>query len=100
MASGLSGQSISAGSTGNVAGLLQYCIGNNYLGGESASAVKDQLMGKLPGKSAESDSGYKDGEKGVLNTTNGQQVDLSGGGLKDATKQICEKVLAQGKAML
>src|SRR4051812_19487903 len=74
MASGLSG--LSSGSTGNVAGLLQYCIGNNYIGGEGASSVKDKLMGKLPGNAAESDSGYKDGEKGILSSSDGQQVDL------------------------
>jgi len=42
------GGSMSSGSMGNVAGLLQYCVKNNYLGGDSgASGIKDQLMGKL-----------------------------------------------------
>jgi hypothetical protein len=99
--SGLSDQSLTAGSTGNVAGVLQYCISNNYLGGEGASSVKDKLMGKLPGGSRSSDKGYKEGAKGLLNISNGKQLDLSGGGLKaEATKQICDKILAQGKSML
>ena len=99
----LSGQSITSGSASNVAGVLQFCIKNNYISGGSASSVKDSLMSKLPGgsSSASSDPGYTDGAKGILSSSNGQQLDLSGGGLKEqATKQICDKILAQGKSML
>lgn len=99
----LPGQSAASGSTGNVAGVLQFCVKNNYLSGGNASAassVKDSLMSKLGG-SATSDSGYTDGASGVLNSGNGQKLDLSGGGLKQqATKQICDKILSQGKSML
>lgn len=46
------GGSMSSGSMGNVAGLLEYCMKNNYLGGDSgASGIKDQLMGKMGGSS-------------------------------------------------
>jgi hypothetical protein len=46
------GGSLSSGSMGNVAGLLEYCMKNNYLGGDSgASGIKDQLMGKMGGSS-------------------------------------------------
>lgn len=42
------GGSMTSGSMGNVAGLIQFCMKNNMLGGDSgASAVKDQLLGKL-----------------------------------------------------
>lgn len=42
------GGSMSSGSMSNVAGLLQYCVKNNYLGGDSgATGIKDQLLGKL-----------------------------------------------------
>ncbi|HET8610134.1 MAG TPA: DUF2501 domain-containing protein [Burkholderiales bacterium] len=96
----LSGQSTTSGSLGNVAGLLEFCVKNNYLNGSGASSVKDSLMSKLSGKPS-SDSGYTDGAKGILNSSNGKQLDLSGGGLKQqVTKQICDKVLAQGKSML
>ncbi|KVC44519.1 hypothetical protein WL88_24260 [Burkholderia diffusa] len=94
--------SLMPGSTGNVAGLLQFCIQNNYLGGASggASSVKDALMGKLGGN-ASSDSGYTSGASGILDAGNGSKLDLSGGGLKQqVTKQICDKVLAQGKSLL
>jgi hypothetical protein len=99
MSNGLSLDSLSSGSTGNVAGVLQFCVKNNYLGGD-ASSVKDGLMSKLGG-SATSDSGYTDGSKGLLDSGSGQKVDLSGGGLKEQiTKQVCDKILAQGKSLL
>ena len=100
---GLSGSSMVSGSSSNVAGLLEFCIKNNYLSGNSAASVKNSLMSKLPGgsSSASSDSGYTNGAKGILSGSNGSQLDLSGGGLKEKiTKQACDKVLAQGKSML
>ncbi|WP_284503458.1 DUF2501 domain-containing protein [Caballeronia sp. GAWG1-1] len=99
LGSGMSLQSLTSNSTGNVAGVLQYCIKNNYLGG-GASSVKDGLMSKLPGGASTSDSGYTDGSKGILNSGSGK-VDLSGGGLKEQiTKQVCDKILSQGKSLL
>ena len=97
----LSGQAMTAGSTGNVAGILEFCIKNNYLKGNAASGVKDALMGKLGGGSAKSDSGYGDGAKGILNSAGGNKVDLGGGGLKaEVTRQVCDKVLSQAKSLL
>ena len=97
----LPGQSITAGSTGNVAGLLEFCIKNNFLSGNDASSVKDKLTGKLPGNSPSSDESYKDGAKGLLKSSDGKQLDLSGGGMKaDITKQVCNTVLSQGKSLL
>jgi hypothetical protein len=97
----LSGQSVTSGSTGNVAGILEFCIKNNYLGGDGASSVKDKLLGKLSGGKTSSDAGYSDGAKGLLNGSDGKQLNLSGGGLKgEVTSQVCDKILAQGKSML
>jgi hypothetical protein len=57
-------------------------------------------MSKLGG-SASSNGGYLDGAKGILDSGNGKQVDLSGGGLKEqVTKQVCDKILAQGQSLL
>ena len=96
----LSGKSLTSGSTGNVAGVLQFCIRNNYLGGNAASSVKDSLMGKLSGKTA-SDSGYSEGEKGILSSSDGKKLDLGGGGLKaKVTEQVCDQILAQAKSLL
>jgi hypothetical protein len=102
MGSGLSLQSLSSGSMGNVAGLLDFCIKNNYLGAGGAASVKDKLMDKLGGPSkASTDSGYGSGTKGILQDSHGKTLDLSGSGLKaKATEQVCEKVLAQGKSFL
>lgn len=95
----LSGSSMTAGSTGNVAGVLQFCIKNNYLDGNAASSVKDRVMGKLSGKPS-SDEGYSEGEKGILSSSDGKKLDLSGGGLKaKVTKQVCDQILAQGKSL-
>jgi hypothetical protein len=102
LGNGMSLDSLSSGSTSNVAGVLEFCVKNNYLGG-GASSVKDSLMSKLPGgsSSASSDSGYTDGAKGILDSGSGQKMDLSGGGLKEQiTKQVCDKILAQGKSLL
>lgn len=98
---GMAGAPMTSGSMGNVAGLLQYCISNNYLSGEGASAVKDQLMGKLPGGNQAQDRGYSDGQKGLLHGSNGNLLDLGGGGLTaEVTKKACDTVLAQAKSFL
>jgi hypothetical protein len=98
---GLANAPMTSGSMGNVAGLLQYCIGNNYLSGQGAASVKDQLMGRLPGGEETQDRGYSDGQKGLLHGSNGNQMDLSGGGLKaELTKKACDTVLAQAKSFL
>lgn len=56
------GGSMTSGSMGNVAGLLQYCMKNNYLGGDSgASGIQSQLMGKLGGGSASNSSSNSSG---------------------------------------
>jgi hypothetical protein len=99
LGNGLSLDSLTSSSTGNVAGVLQYCVKNNFLGGD-ASSVKDGLMSKLGG-TASSDSGYNDGAKGILDGGSGKKVDLSGAGLKEQiTKQVCDKILEQGKSLL
>ena len=99
---GMASSPLASGSMGNVAGLLQYCIGNNYVGGEGAASVKDQLMGKLPEGEQTQDRGYSDGLKGLLHGSNGNLMDLSsGGGLTaDVTKKACDTVLAQAKSFL
>ena len=40
---------LGAGSAGNAAGVIEFCIRNNYLSGASAASVKDRLLGKLSG---------------------------------------------------
>jgi hypothetical protein len=98
---GVAGAPLTAGSIGNVAGLLQYCIGNNYLGGQGATSLRDQLVGKLPGGSQTKNPGYSDGAKGLLHASNGNQMDLSGGGVKaQLAKKACDTILSQAKSFL
>ncbi|WP_058034813.1 DUF2501 domain-containing protein [Burkholderia pseudomallei] len=95
------GSLLTPGSTGNVAGLLQFCVKNDYLGDGGASSIKDALMSKL-GAGVTSDSTYASGASGILDAGNGRTLDLSGGQSfkQQLTKQVCDKVLSQAKALL
>jgi len=96
--------SLSPASAGNAAGVIEFCMKNNYLAGGDAQAMKDKLMGKISGGStqqAKSDSGYLAGVQGMLNGSDGKSVDLSGGGLKEEpTKKACDQVLKHAKSFL
>lgn len=96
------GGSASSGTAGNAAGVLEFCIKNNYLSGGDASSVKDKLVGKLGGsEKASSDEGYTKGASGVLTGSDGKSLDLSGGGMKEEiTRKACDQVLEHGKSFL
>ena len=96
--------SAASGNLGNAAGIVEFCIKNNYLSGDAASSVKDKLMGKLGGDS-ESDTdkaGYADGAKGLLKTGDGGSFDLAqlGGLKKSVTEKACSSVLDHAKSFL
>lgn len=101
----LPGQSMTAGTTGNAAGVLSFCIKNNYLGG-GTEGIRDNLMGKIPGQQPKSDPGYLDGAQGILDSGNGNRLDLNTVGnaspdlKKKITKQACDQVLKQSKSIL
>jgi Protein of unknown function (DUF2501) len=125
MMGGGSSSSLSSASTGNAAGVIQFCLKNNYLGSDGGAAtVKDKLLGKLGGdtKAASNDAtssaggglmgklgggattptkdpGYLSGASGILQTGNGKKVDLSslgGGGSSGGMKeQLTRKVCDQ-----
>lgn len=104
MAGGADLSSAASGSLGNAAGIVEFCFKNNYLSGDAASSVKDQLMGKLGGES-ESDkdkSDYADGAKGLLKTGDGGSFDLAKMGdlKKSVTKKACSSVLDHAKSFL
>jgi hypothetical protein len=101
LAGALGGQPVTSNSLGNVTGLLQYCIQNNFLSGSGPGSVKDSLMSKLPGGANTTDSGFQQGSNGILTAGNGSTLDLSGSGLKaEATRQVCNQILTQAKGML
>lgn len=97
--------SMSSGSMGNVAGLLQYCVKNNYLGGDSgASGIASKLLGKTQGGSSNTD--YQSGLGGILKGSNGHTTNLTdvGGGNSDLKSKIttkaCDVVLKQGQRFI
>jgi Protein of unknown function (DUF2501) len=87
---------------GNTAGVLQYCMQNNYLGAGNAQSVSSGLMQKLGGPATEShDSGFAAGSSGVLQTGQGQGFSLGGSGMKQqVTQQVCNQVLQHAKSLL
>lgn len=94
-----------SGSMGNVAGILEYCVKNNYLGGDSgASGIASKLLGKTKGGANNSD--YASGASGILKGKDGSTTNLGsiGGGNSDLksklTTKACDIVLKQGKSFL
>jgi hypothetical protein len=94
--------SVDNASPTNLAGVLQYCVKNNYLSGNAASSVKDSLLSKATGSSrGTTDSQFNAGNKGLLETGQGQSLSLGGGGVKDQmTHKVCDLVLQHAKSML
>jgi hypothetical protein len=91
--------SVGQASPGNMAGVLQYCIQNKYVGGGGAASVKESLLGKVTGRS--NDSGYRDGSSGLLQTGEGQSYSLGGDGIKaQITQKLCDQVLQHAKSLL
>lgn len=108
--------SAAAGSAGNAAGIIQYCIEHNYLG-SGASEVKDRLLGRLSGgrTAANDDTDYQAGVRGILLGKDGKRSRLDDSrnslnrlgqnrnmhDVKDkAIRKGCELVLDQSKSLL
>ncbi|WP_158806571.1 MULTISPECIES: DUF2501 domain-containing protein [unclassified Acidisoma] len=97
---GLSGSSVGSASTSNIAGVLQYCVQNNFVSGGSASSVKDALVNKVTGSGGASSSQFTEGSQGVLQA-GGQNVQLGGSSLKEQlTQRVCSEVLKRAKSLL
>ena len=94
--------SVGQASPGNTAGVLQYCIKNNYVSGGSASSVKDSLMSKVTGSHQNTnDSAFQAGNNGQLQTGSGQNYSLGGSGIKaQVTQKVCDQILQHAKSML
>lgn len=105
------GQAPSTGNINNIAGVLEYCLQNEYLSGDDAASIEDSLKAKLSGTPPSTnapdpdspylDGAYADGVKGILHGKDGKPINLAGKGLKAAaTRQVCDTVLSTAKSML
>lgn len=93
--------SVSQASPTNLAGVLQYCVRNNYLNGNGASSVEQSLLNRNGGSSTNNDPGFLSGSRGELQQGNGQSFALGGGGIKQqVTQKVCSLALQHGKSML
>lgn len=106
-----SSNNLTAKSSTNAAGVLQYCVKNNVLSATGATSVKNQLMTKLgvQNDTAAQKADYQDGLNGILHTGSGQNLDLNSlgagtGGLTQIKEKVktkaCNVVLKQAKSFL
>jgi hypothetical protein len=103
MGGGMGLPSVGSASPNNLAGLLQFCVQNNYLGGTDASSVQSSLLSKYDGSAQppEQNSSFASGASGILNTGNGQSTTLGGSGIKaQITKKVCDMVLKHAQSQL
>ncbi|WP_260397176.1 DUF2501 domain-containing protein [Variovorax sp. KBW07] len=88
---------IGSSTIGNAAGVLQYCVKNNYLGGDAAS-VKDKLLAKITGQKPQ-ETGFASGAKGLLKGGDGQTLNFKILSSKVKTK-ACDYVLKNATSLL
>ncbi|QIL81914.1 DUF2501 domain-containing protein [Diaphorobacter sp. HDW4A] len=96
-AMGLSG----SGTASNAAGVITYCMKNNYLNADKAAAVKDQLLGKvgLGPKEEPKDEGFLSGATGMITGKDGKSFSLDK--VKGSIKEkACDLVLDNAKSLL
>lgn len=65
---------IGSSTVGSAAGVLQYCVKNNYLGGDAAS-VKDKLLAKITGQKQQ-EKNFESGAKGLLKGGDGKTLNF------------------------
>jgi len=101
LAGGLDSSKLKPASAGNAAGIVEYCMKNNFLGADAAS-VKDQLLGKVDAGGESEKADYAAGAKGLLKTGEGGNVDLGkiGSMKQSVTKKACASVLNHAKSLL
>jgi hypothetical protein len=90
-----------SGTASNAAGVITYCMKNNYLNADKAAQVKDQLLGKLGlgQKEEPKDTGYQNGLLGMVTGSNGQTFSLDK--VKSNLKEkACDFVLDNAKSLL
>ncbi|MGJ7552987.1 DUF2501 domain-containing protein [Variovorax sp. RB3P1] len=88
---------IGSSTMGNLAGVLQYCVKNNYLGGD-ATSVKDKLLAKITGQKPQ-ETGFASGAKGLLKGGDGQTLNFKILSSKVKTK-ACDYVLKNATSLI
>lgn len=95
-------QALSANNMNNAAGILQYCAKQKLASVTDAENVKNQVLDKLGLGATEQkqDTNYLDGIQGLLNTKDGQQLNLNNIGTTPLAEKVktkaCDLVLKQG----
>lgn len=99
-------QALSAGTMGNAAGILQYCIKQKLVSATNTENIKDKLLDKLGLNSAEKQkqTDYTQGMAGLLQTKDGQALNLNNIGSTPLAEKVktkaCDLVLKQGISFL
>ncbi|KNC06675.1 hypothetical protein AC791_17800 [Klebsiella sp. RIT-PI-d] len=95
-------QALSADTMNNAAGILQYCAKQKLASVTSTENIKNQVLDKLGLSQQEQkeDTNYLEGIQGLLNTKNGEQLNLSNLGETPLAQKVktkaCDLVLKQG----
>jgi hypothetical protein len=88
---------IGSSTMGNAAGVLQYCVKNNYLGGDAAS-VKDKLLAKITGQKQQ-ETGFASGAKGLLKGGDGKTLNFKMLSSK-VKEKACDYVLENASSLV
>ena len=88
---------IGSSTIGSAAGVLQYCVKNNYLGGDAAS-VKDKLLAKITGQKQQ-EKNFESGAKGLLKGGDGQTLNMKILSSK-VKEKACDYVLKNATSLI
>ncbi|HKS32604.1 MAG TPA: DUF2501 domain-containing protein [Enterobacteriaceae bacterium] len=100
------GKALSADNMNNAAGIMQYCAKQKLASVTSTENIKNQVLDKLGlgAQEQKQDTNYLDGLQGLLNSQNGEQLNLSQLGSSPLAEKVktkaCDLVLKQGVKFL
>ena len=89
--------SIGSSTIGSAAGVLQYCVKNNYLGGDAAS-VKDKLLARITGQKQQ-EKNFESGAKGLLKGGDGKTLNMKILSSK-VKEKACDYVLKNATSLI
>ena len=88
---------IGSSTIGSAAGVLQYCVKNNYRGGDAAS-VKDKLRAKITGQKQQ-EKNFESGAKGLLKGGDGKTLNMKILSSK-VKEKACDYVLKNATSLI